>query len=89
MSIKTLVTKVKSQIDEPIKQELGSNLIEPTEAMVKRVLELYIEGKDIWTIKTNVKKKDTNLKLSEEQIKEIINEYKRQTAPVIKEPQVE
>jgi hypothetical protein len=85
MSIESMVTKVKSQIDEPIKQELGSNLIEPTEAMVKRVLELYIEGKDIWTIKTNVKKKDTNLKLSESQIIEIINEYKRQTAPVIEE----
>lgn len=85
MSIETLVTKVKSQIDEPIKQELGSNLIEPTEAMVKRVLELYANGDDIWTIKTSVKKKDTNLKLSEEQIKEIINEYKRQTAPVIEE----
>lgn len=89
MSIETLVTKVKSQIDEPIKQELGSNLIEPTEAMVKRVLELYANGDDIWTIKTSVKKKDTNLKLSEEQIKEIINEYKRQTAPVIEEPQGE
>lgn len=89
MSIETLVTKVKSQIDEPIKQELGSNLIEPTEAMVKRVLELYANGDDIWTIKTSVKKKDTNLKLSEEQIKEIINEYKRQTAPVIEEEKVE
>lgn len=85
MSIETLVTKVKSQIDEPIKRELGSNLIEPTEAMVKRVLELYANGDDIWTIKTNVKKKDTNLKLSESQIIEIINEYKRQTAPVIEE----
>lgn len=85
MSIETLVTKVKSQIDEPIKQELGSNLIEPTEAMVKRVLELYANGDDIWTIKTSVKKKDTNLKLSESQIIEIINEYKRQTAPVIEE----
>lgn len=85
MSIETIVTKVKSQIDEPIKQELGSNLIEPTEAMVKRVLELYVNGDDIWTIKTSVKKKDTNLKLSESQIIEIINEYKRQTAPVIEE----
>lgn len=89
MSIETLVAKVKSQIDEPIKQELGSNLIEPTEAMVKRVLELYANGDDIWTIKTSVKKKDTNLKLSEEQIKEIINEYKRQTAPVIEEEKEE
>ena len=84
-----MVTKVKNQIEELPKEDLGSNLIEPTEAMVKKVLELYAEGKDIWTIRTSVYKKDTKLKLSENQIKEIINEYKRQTAPVIEEPKVE
>ena len=89
MSIESIVTKVKNQIEELPKVELGSNLIEPTEAMVKKVIELYLEGKDLWTIRTSVYKKDTKLKLSEAQIKEIINEYKKQTAPVIEEEKVE
>lgn len=79
MSIETIINKIKDEIDLPADKVMGSNLIEPTEAMVKDVIQRYVFGEDIWTIRCNVKKKGTNLKLSEEQINTIISEYKKQT----------
>lgn len=81
MSIKTIITKVKEEIETPEVQIKGSNLIEPTEAMVKDVIQRYVNGEDIGTIKKQVKKKGTNLTLSFEQIKQIITEYQIQTTP--------
>lgn len=89
MSIESMINKVKGLINNKNTAEIGSNYIEPTEDMVKKVIELYLEGKDLWSIRTSVYKEGTKLKLSDKQIIEIIEEYKKQTASVIEEKKVE
>jgi hypothetical protein len=84
MTLLTTVEKVKPQLVLPTEKVNSSNLIEPTEAMIKQVLQMYLDGASIWDIRVTIKKKDTNLKLSESQITEIIETYK--STLVIEEP---
>ena len=76
MTLLSTVEKVKPQLVLPKEKVNSSNLIEPTEAMIKQVLQMYLDGASIWDIRVTIKKKDTNLKLSESQITEIIDTYK-------------
>ena len=59
-----------------LQKHKGSNLIEPTDAMIKQICKLTAEGVDNKTIKRTVKKNKTNLTLSYSQIEEIQLIYK-------------
>jgi hypothetical protein len=85
MTIKTMVENVKDEIVVNEKTISSSNLIEPTEAMVRNVIQKYVDGEDLNLIKKSVKKKGTNLTLSFNQINEIINEYKISLLPEVEE----
>jgi len=85
MTIKDIVENVKDEIVVKEKTIGGSNLIEPTEAMVKDVIQKYVDGESIGLIKKSVKKKGTNLTLSFNQINEIIKEYKISLLPEVEE----
>ncbi len=72
--MKNLTTALKGKTLEDLQEEnvdKGSNLIEPTTAMISSVLTMLKEGKEITEIKKTVKKKGTNLTLSFGQIREI------------------
>lgn len=66
----------------------GSNLIEPTEAMIEEVIQQLREGKSYLDIKRSVKKEGTNLKLSKGQIKEIHNAMKNKIVELTPTEQV-
>jgi hypothetical protein len=82
MGIRNLVEKVRDDVIEPTKESKTFNLIEPTEAMVRNVLQKYSDGETLDNIKKSIKKKGSNNTLSFSQIKEIINAYKN---PLVEE----
>jgi len=74
-----LKDKTLEDLESP-KVEKGSNLIEPTKAMIEQVLTLLKEDKPLAEIKKTVKKKGTNLTLSLGQIKEILQAKQKKIA---------
>jgi len=76
LSVKDIAKKYNITKQEKVKKQI-SNIIEPTEEMIKKVLELYCSGSNVFYIRKTVKSEE-NKSLKIAQIQSIIKEFEKE-----------